>query len=94
MFCKKLDILSPPIILYNKSLLYHSSKASIILFIISFILIALLSIEKFVIFIFNADRPTVTYYNRYVEESGYIEFNSSHFFHFISMQKNENNPNE
>ena len=40
MLCKKLDILSPPITLYNKGLKYHSSKGSIVLSIISFILIA------------------------------------------------------
>jgi len=94
MFCKKLDILSPPITLYNKSLLYHSSKPSIVLSIISFILIAILSIGEFVIFFFNADRPTVTSYNRYVPEAGSIGFSSSFFFHFISMQKNANNPDE
>jgi len=94
MFCKKLDILSSPITLYNKGLLYHSSKASIVLSIISFILITIISVGEFFIFFFNADRPTVTFYNRYVSEAGLIEFNSSFFFHFISIQKNENNPNE
>jgi len=94
MFCKRLDILSPPITLYNKGLKYHSSKGSIVLSIISFILIALLSIGEFIIFIYDADRPTLSFYNKYVPESGAIGFNSSTFFHFISMQKNVNNPNE
>jgi len=94
MFCKKLDILSSPITLYNKGLKYHSSKGSICLSIISFILIAMLSIGEFIIFIFDADRPTLSFYNKYVSESGAIGFNSSFFFHFISMQKNVNNPEE
>ena len=94
MFCKRSDILSPPITLYNKGLKYHSSKGSIVLSIISFILIAILSIGEFIIFIYDADRPTLSFYNRYVPESGAIGFNSSTFFHFISMQKNVNNPNE
>ena len=83
MFCKKLDILSSPITLYNKGLLYHSSKASIVLSIISFILIAILAIGEFIIFLFHADKPTVTFYNKYVQEAGTIEFNSSFFFHFL-----------
>ena len=94
MFCKKLDILSPPITLYNKGLKYHSSKGSIVLSIISFILIAMLIIGEFVIFIFDADKPTLSFYNKYVSESGSIGLNSSFFFHFISMQKNANKPDE
>ena len=61
MFCKKLDILSSPITLYNKGLKYHSSKGSIVLSIISFILIAMLAIGEFIIFIFDADRPTLSF---------------------------------
>ena len=94
MLCKKLDILSPPITLYNKGLKYHSSKGAIVLSIISFILIALLSIGEFIIFIYDADKPTLSSYNKYVPESGAIGFNSSLFFHFISMQANINNPDE
>ena len=87
MFFKRLDILSPPITLYNKGLLYHSSKISIVLSIISFILIAMLAIGEFIIFISNADKPTLNSYNKYVQESGYIELNSSLLFHFISNPK-------
>ena len=76
MFCRKLDILSPPITLYNKGLKYHSSKGALVLSIISFILIALLSIGEFIIFIFDADRPTLNFYNKYTPESGAIGFNS------------------
>ena len=94
MFFKRLDILSPPITLYNKGLKYHSSKGSIVLSIISFILIAMLAIGEFMIFISNADKPTLNTYNKYVQESGYIELNSSFFFHFISIQKNANSPYE
>ena len=94
MFFKRLDILSPPITLYNKGLLYHSSKISIVLSIISFILIAMLAIGEFLIFISNADKPTLNSYNKYVQESGYIELNSSLLFHFISIQKNANSPYE
>ena len=94
MFCKKLDILSPPITLYNKGIKYHSSKGSIVLSIISFILIAILTIGEFVIFIYGADKPTLSFYNKYVPESGSIGFNSSFFFHFISIQKNVNIPDE
>ena len=94
MLCKKLDILSPPITLYNKGLKYHSSKGAIVLSIISFVLIALLSIGEFIIFIYDADKPTLSSYNKYAPESGAIDFNSSSFFHFISMQKNANNPDE
>jgi hypothetical protein len=94
MLCRKLDILSPPITLYNKGLKYHSSKGSIVLSIISFILIAILTIGEFVIFIYGADKPTLSFYNKYVPESGSIGFNSSFFFHFISIQKNANNPDE
>lgn len=94
MFCKKLDILSPPITLYNKGILYHSSTPSIVLSIISFIVITIFSIGELVIFIFNADRPTLTLYNKYVQEAGSIGLNSSSFFHFISIQKNIDNPEE
>ena len=94
MFCKKLDILSSPITLYNKGLKYHSSKGAIVLSIISFFLIALLSIGELIIFIHDADRPTLSFYSKYSPESGSIGFNSSFFFHFISMQKSANNPDE
>ena len=94
MFFKKLDILSSPITLYNKGILYHSSKASVILSIISFILIAMLSIGEFIIFIFNADKPIINFNNKFVPEAGYIELTSPSFFHFISIKKNINNPDE
>lgn len=93
MFFKHLDILSPEITLYNKGLLYHSSKASIILSFISFFIIALYSIAECLSFFFHINAPKMTFFNVFAEEAGSLSVNPFSFFHFITINKDNRIPN-
>ena len=92
MFCKHLDILSPQITLYNKDILYHTSKISIILSIFCFFIIGILSIGQFLAFYFGLEKPKLTFYSVFLEEAGSISFNPNSFFHFININKDNRNP--
>ena len=72
MFLKHLDILSSRITLYNKGLLYHSSFISVLLSMIAFIIIIIVFIGQTVTFFLHLERPKLTYYNKFDEESGPI----------------------
>ena len=72
MFLKNLDILSSRITLYNKGLLYHSSFISVLLSMIAFFIIILVFIGQTVTFFLHVEKPTITYYNTFAEESGSI----------------------
>jgi len=94
MFLKHLDILSSRITLYNKGLLYHSSFISVLLSMIAFFIIIIVFIGQTAIFFLHTDRPKLTHYNKFDEESGPITINSDSLFHFISINKDINNQND
>ena len=92
MFFKNLDILSSHITLYHKGFLYHSTVASIILSIISFIIIGFFAIIQLIIYIVHIEKPTLTFNNIFLEKAGFIKFNPSSLFHYINI-KIENTDN-
>jgi hypothetical protein len=87
MFLKQIDYLSPPITFYHKGILSHSSIFSGILTIISFLIIIIIAVY-FSVDIIKRKNPQAFYFNRYIEDSGIFPFNSSSFFHFISLTHN------
>ena len=92
MFFKNLDILSSHITLYHKGFLYHSTVASIILSIISFIIIGFFTIIQLIIYIVHIEKPTLTFNNIFLEKAGFIKFNPSSLFHYININR-ENTDN-
>ena len=90
MFIRQIDYLSPTITFYHKGILSHSSIISGILTIISFVIIISIAVY-FSLDIIKRKNPQAFYFNKYVEDSGIFPFNSSSFFHFISLS---NNPSE
>ena len=88
MVFKQIDFLSPQITLYNKRLLYHSSKISVILSIIAFIIILFSFLICFAIFFFKLETPKMSSYNLFVEDAGQTSINQSELFHFINIYKN------
>ena len=84
MFIKNLDYLSPPITIYYKGDLTHSSIISGILSIISVLIIIILGVY-FSIFFIKRTNLNAFYYNCYVPNAGFFEFNSSSLFHFINI---------
>ena len=84
MILKRLDILSPPIILYYKGQSTHYSICSGIMTIIVFIICSIFTAFYAIQFIKNAN-PQVFYYNNYVEDVGEFPVNSSSIFSFIQI---------
>ena len=79
MFFKKIDLLSPPITLYRKEELCHSSIFSRILTIISYT--ALIIIGLYLLSdIIEMKNPIACYFNRYVEDAGYYPIIPVQFF--------------
>ena len=76
---KQIDFISPPITLYYKNNLKHTSYFSIILSIISFMLIIVFTII-FSLDFFLHKNPTAYYYNHYKEDVGVYPLNSSSLF--------------
>ena len=87
---KQIDFISPPITLYYKNNLKHTSYFSIILSIISFMLIIVFTII-FSLDFFLHKNPTAYYYNHYKEDVGVYPLNSSSLFHFITIGENIEN---
>ena len=87
MIFKKADFISPSITFYHKGYLSHPSILSGILSIISFILILSIAIY-FSLDIIQRQNPTVFYFKRFIEDAGTFPFNSSSFFHFLSLKVN------
>ena len=94
MVCKEIDILSPQITLYNKGLLYHSSKISVILSIIAIILIFFSFIINFVMFYFKVETPKMNSYFIFVEDSGNIQISHSNLFHYINIYNKSSSKKE
>ena len=94
MILKKIDFISPEITLFYKGSLSHSSIISGILSLISCTIIIGISIYYFLILIYRErDSPKVANNHQYIEDAGIFPLNSSSFFHFISLVKDENQLN-
>ena len=89
MMIRKLDFLSPTITFYYKGYLSHSSIISGILSILSFILIIVMAVY-FSLELIEKKEPKSYYFNRFTNDSGIIQINSSGLFHFISMSQDQN----
>jgi hypothetical protein len=79
-----LDFISPKVQLYYKGKTSHTSLASIIISILTFLILLVLSIIFSLDFFLNRN-PTAFYYNRYISDVGIYPLNSSKLFHFISF---------
>ena len=79
-----IDFISPPITLYYRSYLKHSSIPSVIISVISIIALTVFSIIFSLDFICHRN-PFAYYYHEYVEDAGIYPFNSSQMFHFITI---------
>ena len=79
MFLTKFDLLTPPVTLYYKGELQHTSICSAIISILgyasSIVIGLLLSID-----FFQKKNPTVFCFNRYIDDSGSFTFNSEDIF--------------
>ena len=84
MFFKKIDFLSPPITLYRKEELCHSSIFSGILTIISYLILIIIGLYYFIDFI-QRKNFSAYYFNRYIEDAGFYPLNSSAIFSFIQI---------
>ena len=88
MILKKFDFLSPEITLFYKGSLSHSSIISGILSIITCFIIVLCSIYySLAIIDRQKDCPKIAFYTHFIEDAGIFPLNSSSFFHFISIVK-------
>ena len=87
MFIRYLDYLSPPISIYYKGKLTHSSIVSGIFSIIAIISIIYLAVY-FSLDLINRENPSAFYYNSYVEDAGIFNLNTSSLFHFINIEQN------
>ena len=90
MFINKLDFLSPPITLYYKGELSHSSFFSGILTILLCIVCVTFGFIYSIQFI-NKSNPQVYYYNRFIEDAGEFPINASSMFSFIQLLDKEKN---
>ena len=89
MIFKKLDMLSPPITLFFKGEIIHSSIFSGILTIVAYIIIFIFSIYYSLEFI-QKNNPSVFFFDRYTEDSGEFTLNSSSLFHYIELRYSSN----
>ena len=90
MFFKKLDTISPPVTIYFKGDLSHSSIFSGILSLIVFLISSFFGIQYAKDFLLHKD-PKVYFYNRYIEDAGEFPINSSAIFSFIQIIDTESN---
>ena len=90
MFFKKLDTISPPVTIYFKGDLSHSSIFSGILSLIVFLISSFFGIQYAKDFLLHKD-PKVYFYNRYIEDTGEFAINSSEIFSFIQIIDTESN---
>ena len=84
MFLTKFDWLTPPITLYYKGDLQHSSITSSILSILSYCSSIFIGLYLSLDF-FKKLSPTVFCFNRYVEDSGVFPLNSSSLFSYFQL---------
>ena len=91
MFLRQIDFLSPQITLYHKGFLYHSSFMSGILSIVMFLLIIIFSFLHLAkLWQREKESPKMSSYSGFIEDAGLYTINSSKFFHFISMNIDQN----
>jgi len=93
MFLKKWDLLSPPITLYFKGELKHSSIFSAVITIVSYIIEASFAFYYIVEFL-KKSNPIIYSYNRYADEKDIFPLNSSSMFHFINIPNTDTHENE
>ena len=92
MFIRRLDFLSPPITLYYKGELSHSSIFSGLLTILLYLICLTFGLIYAVQFI-NKSNPQIYYYNRFVEDAGSFPVNASMMFSYIQLiDKKKNIP--
>ena len=82
MFLSNFDFLSPEITLFYKGNERHSSIFSGIITILLFFFIIFLIIFLSIDFIFKKN-PTSFFYNKYIENLGPTDLNSTGIFHFL-----------
>ena len=87
MFIRYLDYLSPPISIYYKGNLTHSSIVSGIVSIIAVMGMIFLAVH-FSFEIINRDNPYAFYFNSFVEDAGIYGINSTSLFHFVNIEQN------
>ena len=87
MFIRYLDYLSPPISIYYKGKLTHSSIASGIFSILTIISMIYLAVY-FSLDLIRRENPNAYYYNSFVQDAGNFELNSTSLFHFINIIQN------
>ena len=81
---KQFDNLSPPISLFYKRHLRHSSTISGIISIITYTTIIILGIIFSINFLFQKN-PIAYFYNRFIYDIGIFSFNNSGIFHFLYL---------
>ena len=84
MHCSKLDWLTPPVTLYYRGELIHSSVVSVILSLIGYCSSIVIGVYLSWDF-FQRKSPTVFYFNRYVEDSGIYPINSEGVFNIFHI---------
>lgn len=87
MFIKNIDFLSPPITFYYKGFHSHTSVISGLLSILA-IIMNIAQAVYFSLDIINRKEFNAYYFNTFVDDAGIFPFNSSSFFHFISLGEN------
>ena len=93
MILKKCDLLSPPITLYFKGQLKHTSIFSAILSIISYISVISFAFY-YIIHFLKKSNPIIYSYNRYADEKDTFPLNSSSMFHYINIPNADTHENE
>lgn len=91
MFFKKVDLISPPTGLFFRGG-SHTSIFAGILTLLSYALICFFAMRYILEFV-NRKKPSAYYVNRYIEDAGIYNFNSTSFFHYIYLTEKKNKDN-
>ena len=84
MFITKLDWLTPPVTLYYRGELQHSSIASSVISILGYASAITIGLILSIDF-FKRSSPTVFAFNKYIEDSGVYPLNSSSLFSYFQL---------
>ena len=84
MFIRKMDTITPPITLFFKGKNRHSTIFSGILALIIQIILFVFTVIYFLDYI-NKKSPTAFYFNKFINDSGELYFNSSSLFHYVYL---------
>ena len=85
MFLAKFDWLTPPITLYYKGELQHSSICSAIISILGYLSSIIIGLYLSIDF-FKRKSPTVFSFNRFIDDAGIFPLNSKSMFSFIQFR--------